>query len=195
MIKDKKRGIFPSEKRGNIKFPTLFPSEKRGNIKFPTLFPSEKRGIFPSEKRGNKKFPTLFPSEKRGNILTEDIIFIVLNLIFFVIIILFISSKMSTAAILEEKYSKQIALLIDSAEPGMRIEIDMSEGIEKLENNWDKDKIVNLNENIVTIKLKEEGGYSYSFFNNVEISDLSHFDEKENKFILIIDRYYEQKSG
>jgi len=191
MIKDKKRG--------NIKFPTLFPSEKRG--KFPTLFPSEKRGnkkfptLFPSEKRGNKKFPTLFPSEKRGNILTEDIIFIVLNLIFFVIIILFISSKMSTAAILEEKYSKQIALLIDSAEPGMRIEIDMSEGIEKLENNWDKDKIVNLNENIVTIKLKEEGGYSYSFFNNVEISDLSHFDEKENKFILIIDRYYEQKSG
>jgi hypothetical protein len=125
---------------------------------------------------------------KRGNILIENIIFIVLNLVFFTIIILFLFSRMSSVAILEEKYAKQIALLIDSAEPAMQIKLDMSEGIEKLEENFDKKNIVKIDENIVTVKFKEGKGYSYSFFNDIEIE---YFYGKENKFILIMDKYNE----
>ena len=57
---------------------------------------------------------------------------------------------------------------------------EKEEGV--LENN-----IVIINENVVTVKLREEGdGYSYSFFNDVAVS--SYFDSTKNKFIINIDR-------
>ena len=71
--------------------------------------------------------------KKRANILTENIIFIVLNLAFLTILFLFVFSKMGAAAVLEEKYAKQIALILDAAEPNMKIELDISDAIEKKE--------------------------------------------------------------
>ena len=62
---------------------------------------------------------------KRGEILVENVIFIVLNLIFLTILILFLFSKMGSAAVLEEKYAKQIALIIDSSKPRMEIHLNM----------------------------------------------------------------------
>jgi len=52
---------------------------------------------------------------KKGNILTGNIIFIILNLVFLSILIIFLFSKMGSAIVLEEKYAKQIALILDSA--------------------------------------------------------------------------------
>ena len=63
--------------------------------------------------------------KKRGQILVENIVFIILNLVFLTILILFIFSKSGSEANLEEKYSKQIALIIDSAKPGMTIHLNM----------------------------------------------------------------------
>ena len=123
--------------------------------------------------------------KKRGQILVENIIFIVLNLIFLTILILFLYSKTGGEAILEEKYSKQIALLIDSAKPSMTIQLNMEDAIEKAEDNgWDKDKIVSISGNTVTVKLREKGGNSYSFFNDVNISK---FPDKEEYIFLIGD--------
>ena len=51
---------------------------------------------------------------KRGNILTGNVIFIVLNLVFLGILVLFLFSKMGSAAVLEEKHAKQIALIIEA---------------------------------------------------------------------------------
>ena len=109
--------------------------------------------------------------KKRGQILVENIIFIILNLIFLAILILFIYSKSGGSAVLEEKYSKQIALMIDSAEPGMTIHLNMEDAIKKAEgNDWDLKKIISIEGNTVTVKLREKGGYPYSFFNNVDVS-------------------------
>ena len=120
---------------------------------------------------------------KRGNILTENIIFIILNLVFFTILILFLFSRMGSAAVLEEKYAKQIALIIDSAKPGMEISLDMKDAVKKAEDeNWEG-KIVSISGNIVTVKLTDGGGYSYSFFNNVELGKLYLYrDKNEFKF-------------
>tara|TARA_Y100000034_G_scaffold101437_1_gene125757 strand:- start:1800 stop:2207 length:408 start_codon:yes stop_codon:yes gene_type:complete len=108
--------------------------------------------------------------EKRGNILVENTIFIVLNLIFLTILVLFLFSKVGSAAVLEEKYAKQIALMIDSAKPGMEIHLNMEKAFEKKEDSWDIKNVVSINDNVVTVKLREKGnGYSYSFFNNVEL--------------------------
>ena len=106
---------------------------------------------------------------KKGNILTENIIFIILNLIFISILILFLFSKVGAAAVLEEKYAKQIALIIDSAEPGMVIHLNMEDAIKKAEKEGlDIRRLVTIQNNIVTVRLQEGSGYSYSFFNDVE---------------------------
>ena len=120
--------------------------------------------------------------KKRGQILAENVIFIILNLIFISILILFVYSKSGGEAILEEKYSKQIALIIDSAKPGMIIHLNMEDAIEKAEENLGKEKIggiVSIEGNTVTVKLREKGGASYSFFNDVDVS--TNFDTKNKK--------------
>ena len=102
---------------------------------------------------------------KKGNILTENIIFIILNLIFLAILVIFLFSKMSTAAIIEEKYAKQIALIIDSAEPGMIMSINMKDAIKiAKKENRDLNDVISVQDNVVKVQLKEKGGYRYSFF-------------------------------
>jgi hypothetical protein len=105
---------------------------------------------------------------KRGNILTENLIFIILNIVFLIILVVFLVSKTGGAAVLEEKYAKQIALAIDSAKPGMTITINMEDAIERAgDEGMNIREIVTIEDNIVTVKLRERGGYSYSYFNDV----------------------------
>ena len=86
---------------------------------------------------------------------------------------MFIFSKSGSEANLEEKYSKQIALIIDSAKPGMTIHLNMEDAIEKAKENLGEDRIdeiVSISGNTVTVKLRERGENSYSFFNDVSVS-------------------------
>lgn len=109
---------------------------------------------------------------KAGNILTENVIFIILNLVFVSIIILFIFLRMNDSAILEEVYAKQIALMADSAKPRMIFSLNMEEGIEKAKNELGENNlndIVKINGNLVTVSLRKGKSYSYSFFNNVHV--------------------------
>lgn len=105
---------------------------------------------------------------KKGNILTQNIIFIILNLVFLSILVIFLFSKMGNAAVLEEKYAKQIALILDSAEPGMVISLNMKDAI-KIANkeNRDLNNVISIQDNVVKVQLREKGGYSYSFFNDI----------------------------
>ena len=98
-------------------------------------------------------------------------IFIILNLLFLTILVLFLARQGNGASLLEQSYAKEIALAIDSAKPGMTIKIDM----EKAKKLSDKDNI-NFNDilfikgNIVTVKLTPDSGYSYSFFRNLNVT-------------------------
>ena len=123
----------------------------------------------------------------RATILVENIIFIVLNLIFLVILIFFLVSKVGGAAVLEEKYAKQIALIIDSAKPEMEIHLNVEDAIEKAEDEgWEED-IIQIHENVVTVRLREKGGYSYSFFNDVDAGS-PYLDTTNNKeYLFIVD--------
>ena len=68
--------------------------------------------------------------EKRGTVLVENVIFIILNLLFLSILVLFLVKQGSGAIVLEQAYSKQISILIDSAKPPMEIQLDMEKGNE-----------------------------------------------------------------
>jgi len=106
-----------------------------------------------------------------GEILAGNVIFILLNLIFLVILIVFLFRQGGDVAALEQAYAKQIALIIDSAKPGMKITLDMEDAFESGE--WFKENYpsaVKITDNIVTVKLSEESSYSYSFFNDVSAS-------------------------
>lgn len=109
---------------------------------------------------------------KRANILMENIVFIILNVAFFSILILFLVKQGSGAVLTEEIYAKQIALLIDSAKPETEIKLYV-ESLTELagKNNVPLAETVKIVNNQVIVKLSKKGGYSYSFFNKVDISD------------------------
>lgn len=122
---------------------------------------------------------------KRGNILLENIIFIILNVLFITILVIFLFTKTGSAAVLEEKYAKEIALIIDSAKSDMVVFIKMEDAIKTAEKEgFPAGKIVTINDNIVTVKLREKGGYSYSFFNDV--SPNLNFDRGNNSYFFRI---------
>jgi len=125
--------------------------------------------------------------KKRGNILTENIIFIILNLVFIAMLIIFVFSKTGGAAVLEEKYAKQIALMIDSAKPRMVITLKMDDAMEQaIDNLGEKgiNEMVRITGNVVNVKLRDEGGYSYSFFNDVEVNC---YPLNNKEYIFIVD--------
>lgn len=117
--------------------------------------------------------------KKSGTILVENVIFIILNLLFLTILVLFLVKQGSGAIVLEESYSKQIAMIADFAKPIMLIKIDMEKGKKIAEDNGiDFNEIVSINENTVKVKLTETGGYTYAFFNDVDVSAYADRDEK-----------------
>src|SRR3990167_5572970 len=91
------------------------------------------------KKRGKTLFTSssFFTKSERGEILVENVLFIVLNIIFVSILILFLFKQGSGAVLLEQTYSKQIALMIDSAKPAMEIKLNM----EKAQKIAEKNKI------------------------------------------------------
>jgi len=104
---------------------------------------------------------------KGGEILVENVIFIIITLVFFSILVLFVSRQGSGGDYLEQSYAKQIALAIDSAKPGMSIFLDMQKASKEKWFAENFDKSVRIENNVVIVKLSEKGGHSYSFFNDV----------------------------
>ncbi len=116
---------------------------------------------------------------KKGTILVENVIFIILNLIFLAVLILFLIKQGSGAIVLEQVYSKQTAMLVDSAKPVMLLKIDMEKGIKIAEKNGiDFNDVVKIEGNIVRVKLSKNGGYTYAFFNDVDAVSYAERDDK-----------------
>ena len=119
--------------------------------------------------------------KKRGAILIENGIFIVLNVIFISILVLFLWKQGSGAVLLEQTYAKQISLMIDSAQPGMEIKLNMQRAKNLAEDNKiDFSEVVRITENIVIVKLSQKGGYEYSFFNDVKATAFP--DEEDGEY-------------
>jgi len=117
--------------------------------------------------------------KKKGTILVENIIFIILNLIFLTVLVVFLIQQGSGAIVLEQGYSKQIAMFADSAKPVMLLKIDMEKGKKIAEKNGiNFNDVVKINENIIRVKLDEGSGYSYAFFNDVDVFAYADRDEK-----------------
>ena len=123
--------------------------------------------------------------DKTGKMLFPTVIFIVLNIMFFGILLVFVFRTSGGEVVYEQAYAKQIALLIDEAKPVMEIKLNMEDAMKLAEkNNIDFGDMVKIENNVVTVKLSEGGGYSYSFFNDVNVT--AYPDITTNKDYIII---------
>ena len=113
----------------------------------------------------------------------SPVVFLVLNILFFSIFLLFIFKQSTGAFIYEQAYAKQISILMDSAKPGMTIYVNLTKGNEiAKKNSWDIKNIVSIDdeENKVRVKLANRGGYETSFFTNYKFDS-----EIENEDLVI----------
>jgi len=110
---------------------------------------------------------------KKAKIPLETIIFLVLNLVFFIVMLLFAYSSGDREFVYEQTLAKEIALIIDNAKPGMIVSLDMTKYNEIAEKNKKPvNNTVKLNkeENRVEVNLKQKGGYSYQYFSDYNVS-------------------------
>lgn len=109
---------------------------------------------------------------KKGGIdnMTSTIIFSVLTIVFFIFLFVFISRADNNQIFHEQFYAKKIALLIDSASPGMDIRLNVTDDLkyflDKMEKPEDSFKI---EENKIIIKLGKSDGYSFIYFSDFDI--------------------------
>lgn len=103
----------------------------------------------------------------------ENVIFIILNIMFFSMMIVFVTRAGSGASVLEQAYAKEAALIIDSAKPGMSILIEMEDALKlakKNDVNPENVARIDAKENKIMIKLSQRGAFSYQFFNDADVS-------------------------
>ena len=110
--------------------------------------------------------------KKRGTILIENIVFILLTLIFLSSLIIFVSKQSSSAHVLEPIYAKKIALLIDASRPGEIIRLNMNNAKKISDKEGVNFKnIFLIKNNVVYVKLSKKTQSSYSFFNDVKVNE------------------------
>ncbi|MEM4330874.1 MAG: hypothetical protein QW273_02605 [Candidatus Pacearchaeota archaeon] len=127
----------------------------------------------------------IYLNKKGEDLIRSVIVFIVLNLIFFTSLFLFVKKTVSLESFYEEVYAKKIGLILDRAEKGMVISIDVSPLIEIAKKN--KMSLEEIKSNMITIdeensevivKLRKESGFKYKFFSKINL------DEKTSKIQL-----------
>jgi len=110
-----------------------------------------------------------FFKNKKGD-LQEVVVFLLLGLVIFILILVGLTRIGNGASFYEQVYSKKIALIIDKAEPGMKIELDVLDMIKIAEKNDFNARVdIDNNLNKVVVRLSEGKGYSFYFFNNVDV--------------------------
>ncbi|MFA5258698.1 MAG: hypothetical protein WC979_05175 [Candidatus Pacearchaeota archaeon] len=135
--------------------------------------------------RGKRELRKEKGMNKKGDfIVLETTIFLVLNILFFMIIFIFIRSSSNNDLIYEQTYAKQIALFIDNSKPGVEISLDVSQLYNIASNNHFSGNVVmidNANRK-VKINLVDGKGYSYGYFTNSSI--IWSLDKEQKRLIM-----------
>jgi hypothetical protein len=105
-----------------------------------------------------------------NDLFLNNFVDIILDFIFFGVLILFLLNQYYKISFLELNYAKNIALLMDNAKPGMTITFDLSDAVKTAKSNGvDINDMIKIQDNKVLVTLARNKGSSYFFFNNVNI--------------------------
>ncbi|MEM4259168.1 MAG: hypothetical protein QXS38_00175 [Candidatus Pacearchaeota archaeon] len=109
---------------------------------------------------------------KIGDIVMDNIVYLIILIIFFAGMMTFVYSKMNGAAVWEDYYAKEIVKVIDLSEPGDEITLDVHKATEIAQKNKvDFDKIFSFDNlrNEVCVRLSAGRASCYYYFNNVSV--------------------------
>ncbi|MBI2629819.1 hypothetical protein HYW76_01835 [Candidatus Pacearchaeota archaeon] len=122
--------------------------------------------------------------QKRASLVLSEVIFILLNLIFFIGMFYFIYRVGSSDNLYEQQFAKRIAILIDQGKTGTSIEIDISDMMKRAEKNKFNGKIIEVDKdkNKVKAKVNTISGYAVDFFSDAKVEVL----ENREKRVLIL---------
>lgn len=115
---------------------------------------------------------------KRGsfrNQLSNNILYLIFFLLFFVMMLYFVLRFQNGVALWEEFYASEIARVINSAEPGSEVYLDVTfaTGLAFKSGTRDFNRIFSFDNvnNKVIVRLKPNSGTSYEFFSDVDVAD------------------------
>lgn len=113
--------------------------------------------------------------DKRGGWpLIGNIIYLVFLFTIFSFGVIMVSSYKNGASLWEDFYAKEITRIINTAEPGTEVFLDVSPAVSiALKQNIDKDRIFDFDNvnNKVIVGLRPGSARSFEFFNDVEVTD------------------------
>lgn len=122
-------------------------------------------------------------NKKGVNVLYSTMIFIILNLLFFSAMFLFVQRTTDNVSFTEQKYAKQIGVLVDAAKPGTIISINVNDFRDYIEKySLNEEEIVSINDN-VNVKLSRGEGYDFLISSNNKIDE--SFQEDENGDLIL----------
>ena len=123
-------------------------------------------------------------NKKGVNLLTENLVYILLMVVFVIIIFFAVVRMGNETGIYEKIYAKQIAFSIDKARPGMKLEIYLGSAYSVAKKNGFEGQIVHIdhNTNKVTVNLIKGEGYRYYYFSERNVI----WDIKNKRLILEI---------
>lgn len=101
---------------------------------------------------------------KKG-ILMGNVIFIILNIVFFALLFYFVMDNASGTGMKQKVLAKEIASFIDAAEPGTFIELNIGDYKSIADNNKIKN-FIQIGNGQVKVVLRAGNGYTASYFSN-----------------------------
>jgi hypothetical protein len=110
---------------------------------------------------------------RRGELVISNVVFVILNIVFFALLLIFVVTQGSNVHKLEQVTSKQVALVLDALRPGTTVTIDIADVLRKAEPGLDPGGLILIDRerNVVVVKLTSEGvGYSHRFFNDIQVA-------------------------
>ena len=113
---------------------------------------------------------------KKGDVIWDNTIYLLIGIAFFAMTFYFVVSQGNGAGIWSRYYAKEVSKIINLAEPGDVIELDIHKATEIAQKN----KITNFNgtfnfdnmKNELCLKLSSGRRTCYSYFNDVDIVDV-----------------------
>ncbi len=123
----------------------------------------------------------MLQKSKKGNLLTENVIFIILNLIFFGMLVGYLYIQSSSTHLEEQATAKEIA------RPGTSISLNLEKLFEKSDSKEiSRQSVIKIDNdlNLVSIKGSEDSFYDYSYFNDaIQVSYVIN----ENNLVMTIE--------
>ena len=121
----------------------------------------------------------LFKFGKRGTggFMNSAITFLILNLFITTLFLGFLVRAGSGDSVYEQKYAKQISLIIDNSLPNTTFIFDAEDiAVFAKKNKLNPAEIINFNDGFVTVKLSSGKGYSFPYFSDYEIERAIQLD-------------------